>query len=231
MLFMVTRCLFFSNIYHAHLEHLCILKMCVFSLNFQLLRESIKWIVVRHPFERLLSAYRDKIENSTAEPFYYDKYGKLIVMKYRKQPIIGHPEPTFEEFVLYLLNRVDLRGRLSVLDEHWTSYFAYCNPCLIDYDLIIQFETIEQDAELLIHILNSRLRQQNVTSRLIVDNLGWKHKTLSVGGRKSAERNLHSYYSQLSKTTIRKLYKMYRLDFELFAYGDASEFIAVARDG
>jgi hypothetical protein len=186
-------------------------------------------MVVRHPFERLLSAYRDKMENLTAEPFYYDKFGKLIVMKYRKQPIVGHPEPTFEEFVLYLLDRVGLPGRLPLPDEHWTSYYMYCTPCLIDYDLIIHLETIEQDVELLIHLLNSRLQQQNA-SRLINDNLGWKHKTLSVAGRKSAERNLHSYYSQLDKTTVRKLYEKYRLDFELFRYGNASEFIAIARD-
>ena len=45
-------------------------------------------MVVRHPFERILSAYRDKMENlvsQTGEKIYYNKYGIKIVAKYRKQ--------------------------------------------------------------------------------------------------------------------------------------------------
>jgi len=184
-------------------------------------------MVVRHPFERILSAYRDKMENSTAEPFYFEKYGWIIVAAFRNQPIVGHPEPTFEEFVRYLIEE---QFMLLTLEEHWAPYYMFCSPCVVDYDIIVHLETMEQDVRLLIQLLNSKLRQQNA-SRLIEDNLGWERKTLSIAGHKSAERNLHSYYSQLDKTTVRKLYEKYRLDFELFGYGNASEFIAIAREG
>ena len=47
------------------------------------------FIVVRHPFERLVSAYRDKLERSHADnyekDFYYKKYGQKIVKKYRQK--------------------------------------------------------------------------------------------------------------------------------------------------
>lgn len=46
-------------------------------------------MIVRHPFERILSAYRDKLENSATRTksgtsFFYLKYGRKIVSKYRK---------------------------------------------------------------------------------------------------------------------------------------------------
>ena len=57
-------------------------------------RENItdtSFIVVRHPFERLVSAYRDKIERSHAKNYltdwYYKQYGQKIVKKYRSQAI------------------------------------------------------------------------------------------------------------------------------------------------
>lgn len=83
--------------------------------------------MVRHPFARLLSAYRDKLENRVAgaehgTAHFYRKYGRKIVDKYRAkksgtsvatssllQPehVVRDPakpppaddEPTFKEFV------------------------------------------------------------------------------------------------------------------------------------
>ena len=47
---------------------------------------------MRHPFERLLSAYRDKLENSVAGRehgtlHFYRKYGEAIVRKYRGKSV------------------------------------------------------------------------------------------------------------------------------------------------
>ena len=43
-------------------------------------------MVVRHPLERLVSAYRSKIErNNVVEPYYYETYGKHFVKKYRER--------------------------------------------------------------------------------------------------------------------------------------------------
>ena len=54
-------------------------------------KTEIGFIVVRHPFERLVSAYRDKLERThTPLPrldYYYKKYGQKIVEKYRKRAL------------------------------------------------------------------------------------------------------------------------------------------------
>ena len=42
-------------------------------------------MVVRHPFERLVSAYRDKLENGN-KLWYYETRGEKMVKKYRPIP-------------------------------------------------------------------------------------------------------------------------------------------------
>lgn len=56
----------------------------------RVLNASRRLLVVRHPFERLLSAYRDKLENSVAGRehgtlHFYRKYGSKIVRRYRSK--------------------------------------------------------------------------------------------------------------------------------------------------
>lgn len=94
-------------------------------LNLQAFLNTLTLLVVRHPFERLLSAYRDKLENSMigaehGTTHFYAKYGSRIVAKYRPggnktrthsllkpgqylwNPELPKPagfEPTFKEFV------------------------------------------------------------------------------------------------------------------------------------
>lgn len=46
------------------------------------INESLSFLIVRHPFERLLSAYRDKLQFSL--PFtLHQKLGTQIILKYR----------------------------------------------------------------------------------------------------------------------------------------------------
>lgn len=51
-----------------------------------------RFLIVRHPFERLLSAYRDKMERlgehtSLQQDNYYTRYGRQIVSRYRAAAI------------------------------------------------------------------------------------------------------------------------------------------------
>lgn len=46
--------------------------------------DSITFLIVRHPFERLLSAYRDKFIYAVPHS-YHDKLGNYIIRRFRKQ--------------------------------------------------------------------------------------------------------------------------------------------------
>lgn len=187
-------------------------------------------MIVRHPFERLLSAYRDKLENATAglehgTMHFYQKYGRKIVAKYRQSGSENaQMEPTFDEFARYLAD-TDLS---LYADDHWIPYYLFCTPCLIDYDLIVHFETLDQDIRLLLQVLREKNQIENnkETDKVSQTCPEWKHKT--TGGR--SVEFISSYFRQLKKSTVHELFEKYRLDFELFGYGDASSFIEMAQE-
>jgi len=174
--------------------------------SLKLLESSLKLLVVRHPFERLVSAYKDKLSNSSVGHedgtfYYYEMYGAKIVKKFRKEPL-PQKEPTWEEFVTYLVSS-DL---LQYSDDHWLPAYYSCTPCLVPYDVIAKTETYLRDQEFIIW----KMGLQDIL------HPQWRHpSSLSLGERNSLSS---SYFSQLSKSLIKQLYLKYSLDFDLFGY-------------
>ena len=61
--------------------------MCVIKKQsgLQITRNMTQFVIIRHPFERLVSGYKDKIENAT-KLYYFKIYGKNVIRKYRPLP-------------------------------------------------------------------------------------------------------------------------------------------------
>ena len=76
--------------------------------------------------------------------YYYAMYGADIVEKYRpkyqqkfpKNPLFMHKEPSFVEFVEYLVETP-----IDKYDEHWRPIFLLCPPCHFNFDVIVKMET------------------------------------------------------------------------------------------
>uniref|UniRef100_A0A1B6D0G0 Carbohydrate sulfotransferase n=1 Tax=Clastoptera arizonana TaxID=38151 RepID=A0A1B6D0G0_9HEMI len=199
-----------------------------YPLAEQALQSTLKLMVVRHPFERILSAYRDKLENiriggEHGTAHFYRSYGARIVSKYRlggnltrtqdlltpgtfywekDDPEPAGIEPTFKEFVRYLID-LDLT---HYADDHWIPFYLYCTPCLLNYNIIAKVETLQRDQIYAIKMAN--------LYDLIKPR--WQHKTIPNG--KSADEISKIYFSQLTMKEIERLHEKYRLDFELFNY-------------
>lgn len=129
------------------------------------LENSISFLIVREPFERLLSAYRNKLEGSRNK--YYKLLGEQIVKKFRKRPktrgvsflflirrlvilLIFSKDPTgptFREFLQFLIQHYKANGRF---DEHWSPIHQFCTPCSINFTIIAKVETFKRDSEYII---------------------------------------------------------------------------------
>lgn len=110
------------------------------------LANSVSFLIVREPFERLVSAYRNKFEGSRNN--YYKQLGDRIVKKFRiKTAGEKHTKgPTFEEFIRYIIDRAKECG-VDKINEHWAPIYSFCSPCTINFTLIVKSETLQRDTE------------------------------------------------------------------------------------
>ncbi|XP_068203029.1 carbohydrate sulfotransferase 11-like [Palaemon carinicauda] len=180
--------------------------------KYNIFKKSLRFIVVRHPFSRLLSAYRDKMERPKPRPFtpYFKDLQKAIIMKYRPEGSnITSPNPTFSEFVDYIIDSTEHLKTAKDWKENvvcWSTFWAECGVCSSDYQVVIKLETMNDDEQFLAHIANLK-EIQNVQE--------WRN--LKRAGVSSTVL-LPKYYGSLTREQIYKLYERYKIDFELFGY-------------
>ncbi|XP_019907469.1 carbohydrate sulfotransferase 11-like isoform X2 [Esox lucius] len=170
------------------------------------LRSYLKFVFVREPFERLVSAYRNKFTRSYNTAF-HKRYGTKIISRHRPDPqpaaLERGDDVSFEEFVHYL---VDPRTqREEPFNEHWERVHSLCHPCLIHYDVVGKYETLEQDS-------SSVLRLAGAEGEVRFPATG---KGTRTNGDMAAQffRNVSPFYQK-------KLYNLYRMDFLLFNYSN-----------
>ncbi|OQR75268.1 carbohydrate sulfotransferase 11-like [Tropilaelaps mercedesae] len=161
------------------------------------LQEFYKAIFVRHPFERLVSVYEDKVGREPDDAaFFYATYFRNFA---RRKNITG--TLSFTDFVDYLIETP-----WAEYDEHWMPYFHRCEVCLVGYDFIGKLETAEEDFNAMLGAngladLKQKLHRLNARSD---------------GGMDFSR--VETYFIQLERNQIMALYRIYRFDFELFGY-------------
>lgn len=110
------------------------------TLSSALSKNFTSFIIVREPFERLLSGFRDKIEA-------VNSYCRKLQCIIAKKPTNYKCTPTFEEFIDYIIEEVEGGGALN---EHWHPYSSFCTVCAVNYSYILHFETLTEDENYLI---------------------------------------------------------------------------------
>ncbi|KAL1020754.1 hypothetical protein UPYG_G00004210 [Umbra pygmaea] len=168
------------------------------------LRSYLKFIFVREPFERLVSAYRNKFTRSYNTAF-HKRYGTKIIRQHRPDPkpeaLERGNDVSFKEFVHYL---VDPRTqREGPFNEHWERVHSLCHPCLIHYDVVGKYETLEQDTRSVLHLAGVEGEVQFPTSS----------KGTRTNGGMTAQ-----FFKNISPFYQKKLFNLYRMDFLLFNY-------------
>lgn len=101
--------------------------------------------------------------------------------------------PTFQEFVRWLLDQIK---HDNYLDMHFVSYTKFCTPCLINFDAILKFETLEED------------------QMYLIEKTGLKHiiapEWQNMGKGKNTLDLLQQFYSKLTRSELDGLYDYYK---------------------
>ncbi|KAJ3587063.1 hypothetical protein NHX12_013453 [Muraenolepis orangiensis] len=167
------------------------------------LRSYLKFLFVREPFERLVSAYRNKFTRRYNTAF-HKRYGTEIIRRHRPgarpAALEAGDDVSFLEFVRYLVDPRTRRDR--PLNEHWERAHALCHPCLLHYDVVGKYETLERDAAALLGLAG--------LSGVRFPSSGRSPRT---DGDMAA-----GFFRDVSPYLQRKLFNMYRMDFLLFNY-------------
>jgi len=166
--------------------------------------KSLVFTIVRHPFERLVSAYRDKFEFAKKYAYVYSHYANKILNLGSPLQVTKHKRPTFSEFVEYLL-----RIPVDKFNDHWVPYWLHCHVCDVEYDIIGKMETITEDMDFIAE--ESGLKAANVS-------LPWANR------RSSGEKVILDYFRGLTLAQVNGLYLIYKPDFEMFGYKADSYF-------
>ncbi|UJR07230.1 hypothetical protein I4U23_011518 [Adineta vaga] len=192
----------FPNVHFTSLTNLS----SVFSPEFT------RALFVRHPFERLASAYKERIgtlakDRIQAEP-HYDNVRKMICRRYSRLNFIERNDPctdyipSFEHFVQYILTGTETTFGISRMDTHWQPFTVVCQVCKFQYNFIGKYETFNEDFDLL-------LKRVNVTD--------WKiEKRRGASGHKT--KDYQQLYLSLPDDSICRLKRLYNDDFQLFNY-------------
>jgi len=202
----------------------------VFKLRKKIFSESLKFMVVRHPFERVVSAYRDKLAGFSRNPHYLDMR-KRIIQRHRKKKKDNSNIPTFHEAVDFLLEELEKleSGKEKIfIDGHFMPYSRRCLPCSMDYDIIIKFETLEEDSNYIIKQCHMedllKVSHENNAPTGPKTEQGFKNKSKKVkqGKEKPKEEDRVfvslDFFKDIPVNKIKQLYRYYRQDFEIFGY-------------
>ena len=160
-----------------------------------------RFLFVRHPLERLLSGYRNKIQplflNRPLLNGIWDEVSsdEQKLEKYKELDVHG-----FHAFMRYLI----IRGKSPYgggTVRHWKRYYDLCRVCGHDWDFIGKMETIFEDSE-------EVFKRAGVSGRV---HYGYASKSTDY-------EKMVRYYKGLPKSVVLKVYEMFEVDFEIFGY-------------
>ncbi|XP_053521155.1 carbohydrate sulfotransferase 14 isoform X2 [Artibeus jamaicensis] len=162
------------------------------------LQHYFKFLFVRDPLERLLSAYRNKFGEIRE---YQQRYGAEIVRRYRAGagPSPAGDDVTFPEFLRYLVDEDPER-----MNEHWMPVYNLCQPCAVRYDFVGSYERLEADA-------NQVLEWVRAPPHV-------RFPARQAWYRPASRESLHYHLCSAPRSLLQDVLPKYILDFSLFAY-------------
>uniref|UniRef100_A0A3P9HKV9 Carbohydrate sulfotransferase n=1 Tax=Oryzias latipes TaxID=8090 RepID=A0A3P9HKV9_ORYLA len=186
--------------------------VCLFVLQAKL-KHYTKFLFVRDPFVRLISAYRDKMQKY--DQYFYDGYVRVILQRFTNQRNLTVNynvarkkglRPSFYNFIQYI---VDPRTQTYAFEPHWSQMYRLCHPCLIEYDFVGHQESLQEDAQELLKMVKL---ENDIKFPPSSENM-------------TSPDSVMDWFQSVPLQDRRKLYKIYEEDFQLFGYRRPTELL------
>ncbi|XP_063687206.1 carbohydrate sulfotransferase 11-like [Bolinopsis microptera] len=170
-------------------------------------RDYYKFVMFRHPFTRMVSAWRNKLlmVDGRINKYFYKNYGipiiKLLRGKGAETKFLKNPAGnlvTFQEFVGGV--------KSGIVDRHWMPQSEICQPCAVRYNHVGFFEYLNDDTNYILDQLG------------VGDEVVKADKVSPSGQYKSTTEVTKELFNSLSQSDIDALYQFYKRDFILFGY-------------
>lgn len=167
-----------------------------------------KYVILRHPLERLVAAYRDKLSAPlirSPKRKYFELLKHNILLQYHPnahrmwQSNSNHPNVfvPFEAFIHFIVDSND-----EELNEHFQTQLTVCKPCLMQYNFYGDFRNYSRDA--------MKILQQFTSDVSGFTSSGYHKPAMETRAL------LQMYYSQLSSALKEALAHKWQLELEFY---------------
>ena len=136
-----------------------------------------KFIFLRHPFERLVSAFHDKFvtikQLNIMEPFvnfYLTREAIQRPIYLTKQWLNKNINVTFKIFVDFVLQESAFQTKIRRPSWHWWPFSDLCKVCDIAYDYIGELESLQEDIDCMLEKFPNYWVFQGMTNLSIIVN-------------------------------------------------------------
>ena len=180
-----------------------------------------KIMAVRDPFERLLSAFKDKVEYRPFGSASVSEYSFKIAQRHRnasewaKAVTEEDKSATFDEFIKEVLMMYSTTDRHTAINTHYTPYYTICRPCQLKYDLIIKFDTYVEDMKYMF----KDILKTNYSIDVLLDKDKGPHIVFERNGK-----TLEQYYQEVNPISLEHLREFLSYDCALFGYNPHRSF-------
>ena len=180
------------------------------------LKNYFKFMVVRHPFDRLVSAYQQKFSGIQSDNLglishnYAPRYSTVIkehfgeISKVDSMGKIMLSWPQFLELVATEPKRFK--------NVHWANYELLCEPCKVNYSHVVYMEKMKDDLDIVFdHLKNPDGPLPTLPARNTIRNTT------------DHEVKLSKHFKHIDPDILKRLLQIYGRDLELFGYTWHSE--------
>ncbi len=154
-------------------------------------KKVFKFIFVRNPYTRVLSAYLDKIARKND-----NKARKIFTQRLSLDP---NEDMSFKQFLHHLKKQSP-----RIMDPHWKPQTTYLFGGLIDYHFIGYFENFERDFKQMLKLIYPKFQEES-----------FENKKKAGGHHTHSQSRLRDFYNNQTQELV---YEIYKEDFYNFNY-------------